>query len=169
MTIFIFSPLLCREGKRLLPSITARPIAATPSPLSSDRKEGPGASTMVTISVSDENIGLVLGRGGRNIIEITQLTGARIKISDRGNFMSGTTDSIDHGEPGSEKSFGMKQRPDGDIEIDEKFWVEGFHIPIIFFGDNIPKERATQAMEAAKQSDAFLYCLLIVAGKSTQL
>lgn len=27
---------------------------------------------------------------------------------------------------------------------------------VIFFGDNIPKERATQAMEAAKQSDAFL-------------
>ncbi|XP_023637530.1 NAD-dependent protein deacylase SRT2 isoform X1 [Capsella rubella] len=77
-------------------------------------------------------------------------------------------DSIDHGDPGSEKSFGMKQRPDGDIEIDEKFWEEGFHIPVcekcqgvlkpdvIFFGDNIPKERATQAMEVAKQSDAFL-------------
>ncbi|XP_048602695.1 NAD-dependent protein deacylase SRT2 isoform X1 [Brassica napus] len=77
-------------------------------------------------------------------------------------------ESIDHGEPGSEKTFGMKQRPDGDIEIDEKFWEDGFHIPVcekcqgvlkpdvIFFGDNIPKERATQAMEAAKQSDAFL-------------
>ena len=23
----------------------------------------------------------------------------------------------------------MKQRPDGDIEIDEKFWEEDFHIP----------------------------------------
>lgn len=23
----------------------------------------------------------------------------------------------------------MKQRPDGDIEIDEKFWEENFHIP----------------------------------------
>ncbi|CAA7027065.1 unnamed protein product [Microthlaspi erraticum] len=77
-------------------------------------------------------------------------------------------ESIEHGDPGSEKSFGMKQRPDGDIEIDEKFWEEGFHIPVcekcqgvlkpdvIFFGDNIPKERATQAMEVAKQSDAFL-------------
>ncbi|KAI3692037.1 hypothetical protein L6452_31845 [Arctium lappa] len=29
----------------------------------------------------------------------------------------------------SDKSFGMKQRPDGDIEIDEKFWEEDFHIP----------------------------------------
>lgn len=46
----------------------------------------------MTIGVSDEHIGLVLGRGGRNIMEITQMTGARIKISDRGDFMSGTTD-----------------------------------------------------------------------------
>ena len=30
---------------------------------------------------------------------------------------------------GSDKSFGMKQRPDGDIEIDDKFWEEDFHIP----------------------------------------
>lgn len=29
----------------------------------------------------------------------------------------------------SDKSFGMKQRPDGDIEIDEKFWEEDFNIP----------------------------------------
>ena len=29
----------------------------------------------------------------------------------------------------SDKSFGMKIRPDGDVEIDEKFWEEEFHIP----------------------------------------
>ncbi|XP_018473005.2 protein BTR1 isoform X2 [Raphanus sativus] len=50
------------------------------------------AGRTVTIGVSDEHIGLVLGRGGRNIMEITQMTGARVKISDRGDFMSGTTD-----------------------------------------------------------------------------
>ncbi|CAN8298011.1 unnamed protein product [Cochlearia groenlandica] len=50
------------------------------------------AGSTVTIGVSDEHIGLVLGRGGRNIMEITQMTGARIKISDRGDFISGTTD-----------------------------------------------------------------------------
>lgn len=38
-------------------------------------------------------------------------------------------DSLEHGSPGSDKSFGMKQRPDGDIEIDEKFWEEDFIIP----------------------------------------
>lgn len=38
-------------------------------------------------------------------------------------------ESLDNGSPGSEKSFGMKQRPDGDIEIDEKFWEADYHIP----------------------------------------
>ncbi|XP_060675637.1 protein BTR1 isoform X3 [Ziziphus jujuba] len=46
----------------------------------------------VTIGVADGHIGLVVGRGGRNIMEISQASGARIKISDRGDFMSGTTD-----------------------------------------------------------------------------
>ncbi|GMN28361.1 hypothetical protein TIFTF001_002024 [Ficus carica] len=70
--------------------------------------------------------------------------------------------------PGSDKSFGMKQRPDGDVEIDEKFWEEDFHIPtcekcngvlkpdVVFFGDNVPKERADISIEAAKECDAFL-------------
>ncbi|XP_062091942.1 protein BTR1 isoform X2 [Humulus lupulus] len=49
-------------------------------------------SNSVTIGVSDEHIGFVVGRGGRNIIEISQASGARIKISDRGDFLSGTTD-----------------------------------------------------------------------------
>lgn len=38
-------------------------------------------------------------------------------------------ESLDRGSAVSDKSFGMKQRPDGDIEIDEKFWEEDFHIP----------------------------------------
>lgn len=46
----------------------------------------------VTIGVADEHIGLVLGRGGRNIAEISQISGAKIKISDRDDFISGTTD-----------------------------------------------------------------------------
>ncbi|KAM1124802.1 hypothetical protein TB2_040119 [Malus domestica] len=49
-------------------------------------------SNSVTIGVADEHIGLVLGRGGRTIMEISQGSGAKIKISDRGDFMSGTTD-----------------------------------------------------------------------------
>ncbi|XP_024185767.1 NAD-dependent protein deacylase SRT2 isoform X1 [Rosa chinensis] len=77
-------------------------------------------------------------------------------------------ESLDYGNPGSDKSFGMKQRPDGDIEIDEKFWEENFHIPtcqkcngvlkpdVVFFGDNVPKDRADKAIQAAKECDAFL-------------
>ncbi|OVA19485.1 K Homology domain [Macleaya cordata] len=49
-------------------------------------------SNSVTIGVADEHIGLVVGRGGRNLMEISQVSGARIKISDRGDFMSGTED-----------------------------------------------------------------------------
>ncbi|KAL8518093.1 hypothetical protein ACS0TY_009396 [Phlomoides rotata] len=48
-------------------------------------------SSSVTIGVADEHIGLVVGRGGRSIMEISQISGARLKISDRGDFMSGTT------------------------------------------------------------------------------
>uniref|UniRef100_A0A2K1ZAV9 K Homology domain-containing protein n=1 Tax=Populus trichocarpa TaxID=3694 RepID=A0A2K1ZAV9_POPTR len=51
----------------------------------------------VTIGVADEYIGLVVGRGGRNIMEIIQNSGARIKISDRGGFMSGTNEG--YGKP----------------------------------------------------------------------
>lgn len=53
---------------------------------------GPQESNSVIIGVADEHIGAVVGRAGRNIMEITQISGARIKISDRGDFMPGTTD-----------------------------------------------------------------------------
>lgn len=46
----------------------------------------------VTLGVADEHIGIVVGRGGRNIMEISQRSGARVKISDRGDFVSGTSD-----------------------------------------------------------------------------
>ncbi|GKC15496.1 gypsy type transposase [Tanacetum coccineum] len=46
----------------------------------------------VTLGVADEHIGLVVGRGGRNIMEISQVSGARIKISEKGDFISRTSD-----------------------------------------------------------------------------
>lgn len=49
-------------------------------------------SNSVTVGVADEHIGIVVGRGGRNIMEISQISGARIKISERGDFISGTCD-----------------------------------------------------------------------------
>lgn len=77
-------------------------------------------------------------------------------------------ENLEIADPGSDKNFGMQQRPDGDIEIDEKFWEEDFEIPncqkcggmlkpdVVFFGDNVPKDRADKAMEASKGCDAFL-------------
>ncbi|KAK9011440.1 hypothetical protein V6N11_044291 [Hibiscus sabdariffa] len=60
------------------------------------------------------------------------------------------------------KVLNPKIRPDGDIEIDEKFWEDDPHLPqmqwdpVVFFGDNVPKERADKAMEVARECDAFL-------------
>ncbi|WVZ88696.1 hypothetical protein U9M48_035183 [Paspalum notatum var. saurae] len=80
-------------------------------------------------------------------------------------------DSLEVTQPGSDKSFGMQQRPDGDIEIDEKFWEQDFDIPschqcggvlkpdVVMFGDNVPQERAESAKEAARTCDALLVFL----------
>ncbi|PAN16253.1 hypothetical protein GQ55_3G046300 [Panicum hallii var. hallii] len=77
-------------------------------------------------------------------------------------------ESLEVAQPGSDKSFGMQQRPDGDIEIDEKFWEQDFEIPnchqcggvlkpdVVMFGDNVPQERAETAKEAARNCDALL-------------
>ncbi|KAK1382575.1 Far upstream element-binding protein [Heracleum sosnowskyi] len=57
--------------------------------------KGPGVlqeGNSVTIGVADEYIGLVVGRGGKNLREISQISGALIKISNRDDFISGTTD-----------------------------------------------------------------------------
>ncbi|KAI3793496.1 hypothetical protein L1987_36115 [Smallanthus sonchifolius] len=48
-------------------------------------------SNSVTLGVADEHIGIVVGRSGRNITEISQISGARIKISERGDFIHGTS------------------------------------------------------------------------------
>ncbi|CAK9202008.1 unnamed protein product [Sphagnum troendelagicum] len=47
-------------------------------------------TTSITIAVPDERIGAIVGRGGKIIIEIQQACGVKIKISDRGDFITGT-------------------------------------------------------------------------------
>lgn len=49
-------------------------------------------SSSITIGVADEHIGVVVGRGGKNLTGITQISGARIKISDRNDYISGTSE-----------------------------------------------------------------------------
>ncbi|THU58435.1 hypothetical protein C4D60_Mb03t14220 [Musa balbisiana] len=75
-------------GKYPINKGVASPVIPSRSP------GGPheGQSNSVTIGIADEHIGAVVGRGGRNITEISQVSGARIKISDRGDFVSGTSD-----------------------------------------------------------------------------
>ncbi|KAJ3671669.1 hypothetical protein LUZ60_007748 [Juncus effusus] len=76
-------------------------------------------------------------------------------------------ESLENGYSGSDESLGV-QRPDADVEIDKKFWEENFEIPecktcggilkpdVVFFGDNVPKERADKSIEGARECDAFL-------------
>ncbi|XP_074577001.1 protein BTR1-like [Curcuma longa] len=95
----------------MIPSVAYSPVTYRPngsggkysnnkgaaSPAVSHPSRSPGRpleaqSNSVTIGIADEHIGAVVGRGGRNIMEISQVSGARIKISDRGDFISGTSD-----------------------------------------------------------------------------
>ncbi|KAH6554526.1 hypothetical protein KP509_1Z328100 [Ceratopteris richardii] len=50
------------------------------------------ANTSIMIAIPDERIGVIVGRGGKTIYDIEQLSGSRIRISDRGDFVPGTTD-----------------------------------------------------------------------------
>ncbi|KAG1362531.1 putative protein BTR1 [Cocos nucifera] len=75
-------------GKYPNSKVMTSPVVSTR--LSAGTSEGRGNSLM--IGVADEHIGAVVGRGGRNIMEISQVSGARIKVSDRGDFISGTFD-----------------------------------------------------------------------------
>uniref|UniRef100_A0A453Q438 K Homology domain-containing protein n=1 Tax=Aegilops tauschii subsp. strangulata TaxID=200361 RepID=A0A453Q438_AEGTS len=66
---------------------TVQPGTPVRSPANNDAQESH------TIGVADEHIGAVVGRAGRNITEIIQqASGTRIKISDRGDFIPGTSD-----------------------------------------------------------------------------
>lgn len=51
-----------------------------------------GTHTSFNMAVPDERVGVIVGRAGRTILEIQQVSGAKIKISDRGDFISGTND-----------------------------------------------------------------------------
>ncbi|XP_065046937.1 protein BTR1-like isoform X1 [Musa acuminata AAA Group] len=70
--------------------VASSPMVRHPSQLPGGHLED--HSNSVTIGIADEHIGAIVGRGGRNITEISQVSGARIKISDRGDFVSGTSD-----------------------------------------------------------------------------
>lgn len=77
-----------RNNKGMIP-----PLVALRSPLPVGLPLVPGgAHTSFKMAVPDERVGAIVGRGGRTILEIQQVSGAKIKISDRGDFISGTND-----------------------------------------------------------------------------
>lgn len=60
---------------------------ATTAPTSSSIQ----SSATLEITVPDELIGAILGRGGKTINELMQYSGARIQVSQKGEFVPGTT------------------------------------------------------------------------------
>lgn len=49
------------------------------------------SSATLEITVPDELIGAILGKGGKTITELMQYSGARIQVSQKGEFVPGTT------------------------------------------------------------------------------
>lgn len=56
----------------------------------------------------------------------------------------------------------MKQRPDGDIEIDEKFWEEGFHIPVCEKCQGVLKPDVRFVFKAEIRDKAFVLCFSLI-------
>ncbi|KAK1899785.1 RNA-binding protein Nova-1, partial [Dissostichus eleginoides] len=67
--------------------------AASPllgSSLLAQEKLGEGAKEVVEIAVPENLVGAILGKGGKTLVEYQELTGARIQISKKGEFIPGT-------------------------------------------------------------------------------
>uniref|UniRef100_A0A8C7L5S2 NOVA alternative splicing regulator 1 n=2 Tax=Oncorhynchus TaxID=8016 RepID=A0A8C7L5S2_ONCKI len=60
------------------------------SSLLAAEKLGEGAKDVVEIAVPENLVGAILGKGGKTLVEYQELTGARIQISKKGEFIPGT-------------------------------------------------------------------------------
>lgn len=60
------------------------------SSLLAQEKLGEGAKEVVEIAVPENLVGAILGKGGKTLVEYQELTGARIQISKKGEFIPGT-------------------------------------------------------------------------------
>uniref|UniRef100_A0A8C6WTW0 K Homology domain-containing protein n=1 Tax=Neogobius melanostomus TaxID=47308 RepID=A0A8C6WTW0_9GOBI len=68
--------------------LSASPLVA--SSLLATEKLGEGAKEVVEIAVPENLVGAILGKGGKTLVEYQELTGARIQISKKGEFIPGT-------------------------------------------------------------------------------
>ncbi|KAJ8257064.1 hypothetical protein COCON_G00192160 [Conger conger] len=66
----------------------ASPLVA--SSLLATEKLTEGAKDVVEIAVPENLVGAILGKGGKTLVEYQELTGARIQISKKGEFIPGT-------------------------------------------------------------------------------
>ncbi|XP_059390308.1 RNA-binding protein Nova-1-like isoform X2 [Carassius carassius] len=66
----------------------ASPLMA--SSLLATEKLNEGAKDVVEIAVPENLVGAILGKGGKTLVEYQELTGARIQISKKGEFVPGT-------------------------------------------------------------------------------
>lgn len=83
------------EGMRLNSSHGMAPPGASPPPLQQQQQQqqgGNGAGCMVhgELPVPDADVGIILGKGGATVRELQQLSGAKIMIARRNEFMPGT-------------------------------------------------------------------------------
>ncbi|XP_029924584.1 RNA-binding protein Nova-1-like isoform X1 [Myripristis murdjan] len=60
------------------------------SSLLATEKLADGAKDVVEIAVPENLVGAILGKGGKTLVEYQELTGARIQISKKGEFIPGT-------------------------------------------------------------------------------
>lgn len=60
------------------------------SSLLATEKLSDGAKDVVEIAVPENLVGAILGKGGKTLVEYQELTGARIQISKKGEFIPGT-------------------------------------------------------------------------------
>ncbi|CAF2102289.1 BnaA05g28360D [Brassica napus] len=88
----VHSPNSYRKDLGLRNLLHAWKSAKSRRSLGSKQNHKEDSYNSVTIGVSDEHIGVVIGREGSHIMEISESSGARIKISGRGGFLPGTTD-----------------------------------------------------------------------------
>uniref|UniRef100_A0A8D3BEK4 K Homology domain-containing protein n=1 Tax=Scophthalmus maximus TaxID=52904 RepID=A0A8D3BEK4_SCOMX len=68
--------------------LSASPLVA--SSLLAQEKLVEGAKEVVEIAVPENLVGAILGKGGKTLVEYQELTGARIQISKKGEFIPGT-------------------------------------------------------------------------------
>uniref|UniRef100_UPI00358E8E2A RNA-binding protein Nova-2-like n=1 Tax=Myxine glutinosa TaxID=7769 RepID=UPI00358E8E2A len=71
-------------------NVSSASAAATGGPLSGDKTTADGAKDVVEMAVPESLVGAILGKGGKTLVEYQELTGARIHISKKGDFVPGT-------------------------------------------------------------------------------